>query len=104
MPFPWKNTQKRAPRRSATLSDGALLAALEDHDWKIAATARALGISRSSLYSRISRTEALQIARELTSERIAELHARHDGELAAMAAEARVSVRALQLRIQALGL
>ena len=95
---------ERAPRRSASLSDSALLAALEDHDWNIAATARALGISRSSLYARIRQTEALQIAKELTSERIAELHARHDGKIAAMAAEARVSVRALQLRIQALGL
>jgi len=93
-----------AQERSASFSDAALIAALEAHRWKIAATARDLGISRSTLYSRIRRCKELQLARDLTRETLVSLRARHSGDLAKMAAESRVSVRALQLRMQALGL
>ncbi len=89
---------------SASFSDAALLAALEDHAWKISKTARALGISRSTVYTRIRRSKDLRIAGDLPREQLIELRDRHGGDISAMAAEARVSVRALQLRMQALDL
>lgn len=88
----------------AHFSDAALLAALEDNAWNISATARTLGLSRTTLYARIRRASEIGIAKDLTRAHLAELRARHGDDLEAMAAEARVSVRALQLRLQAVDL
>ncbi len=93
-----------ASSQPASFSDAALIAALEDHAWNISATSRALKTSRSTLYSRIRQCTELHTASDLPHEHLLGLRERHDGDLAAMATEARVSVRALQLRMQALGL
>ena len=86
----------------APLSEGALMATLEDHGWQIAAAARSLGISRSTLYARIRRSHEVKTARELSRDELVELHRRHHGDLTAMSAEVRISARALHLRLQAL--
>jgi two-component system nitrogen regulation response regulator GlnG len=93
-----------SPTAVTQLSDGALMATLEDHGWQIAAAARSLGVSRSTLYARIRRSRAMKTARELPRDELADLYQRHHGDLAAMSAEARISARALHFRLQALGL
>ena len=91
-------------RGETGFSDAVLIAALEDHAWSISSTSRALRISRSTLYSRIRRCKELRTAGDLPRQYIVDLRGRHGGDLSAMAAEARVSLRALQLRMQALDL
>jgi len=95
-------TPSSAPAAATPLSEGALLATLEDHGWQIAAAARTLGISRSTLYARIRRSREVKTAREVSRDELVELHQRHRGDLTAMSAEIRISARALHLRLQAL--
>jgi two-component system nitrogen regulation response regulator GlnG len=103
-PTPPPTPAADASHGSQQLSDDSLVAALEEHGWQIAATARALGISRNTLYARMRRCDQLQTGQALSCEALRSLYERHRGDLAAMAEETRVSVRALQLRLRALAI
>jgi two-component system nitrogen regulation response regulator GlnG len=84
------------------ISDAALIAALKHHHWVIDATARYLGISRTSLYARIERCPQLSTARELPRDVLLAAFQRCGGDLARMSDELRVSQRGLQLRLREL--
>ena len=94
----------RKAARTSQVSDRGLHAALEANDWQIAATARALGVSRNTLYARMKRSGHLVRARDLPRDTLVELYRRHDGDLAAIARDLRVSVRGLHLRLRELGI
>ncbi|MEZ4453147.1 MAG: sigma-54 dependent transcriptional regulator [Nannocystaceae bacterium] len=89
-----------AQSRPRHISDEALVAALRQHKWQLAATARSLGISRSTLDERIKRCPALRRARDLGRDELAAAYAESGGDLETMAATLGVSVRALQLRLR----
>jgi two-component system nitrogen regulation response regulator GlnG len=95
---------RRAPRspRSETISDAELVRSLESNRWGIDATARELGISKSSLYTRIDRCPHITKASDVPEAVIAAAYARCDGDLLRMATELRVSIRGLKLRLRAL--
>lgn len=86
------------------LSDSALLTVLEECGWRVSSAAMELGVGRSTLYSRIRRSTAIPQAKDLLCDWIVERSTRHDGDLKAVANDARVSVRALKLRMRSLGL
>jgi two-component system nitrogen regulation response regulator GlnG len=90
--------------RPSEISDDRLLAALKENAWRIAATARALSISKNSLYDLIDRCPKIRTARDIGKEELSAGLARYQGDLEAMASEMCVSLRALQLRIKELNL
>jgi transcriptional regulator with PAS, ATPase and Fis domain len=75
---------------------------MRSNGWQIAATARALGISRNTLYARMRRSGQIRKARDIPRGELAELYRRHDGDLAAIARSLDVSPRGLQLRLREL--
>jgi two-component system nitrogen regulation response regulator GlnG len=81
-----------------------LATALERHGWKVAATAAALGISRTTLYARMDASPEIRKARDVSADELAPLIAETGRDLDAMAARLRVSRRGLQLRLRELGL
>ena len=97
----------RAPSvaaRAAPPGPDALAAVLERNHWKIDASARELGISKTSLYARIARSPGLHTAGDISRAELLRCRARHGGDLTGMAEELRVSLRALQLRLRELRL
>ena len=89
-------------RAAGDHSDDELMEALAEHGWQVSATARALGVSRKSLYVRIAQNANMHRARDLTSEALRDALAAADGDLGKAAGVLRVSVRALQLRLREL--
>jgi two-component system nitrogen regulation response regulator GlnG len=107
-PSPSSELPQRAPRRTyrrpGEVSDGELLAALRAHRWRIQPAARALGLSRPSLYDCIDRSPLLRKAADLSREEIKACRARAGGDLDAMAELLEVSKRGLQRRLTQLGI
>jgi len=93
-------TTGRVTRARTALGGVALTAVLEKNRWKIDATARELGISKTSLYALIARSPGLRKAGDISRAELLGCHERHGGELPRMAEELRVSLRALQLRMR----
>jgi len=86
------------------IDDAILTAALRDNQWKIGATARQLGISRTTLYRLIDQCATLRKARDVPPDEVIACQKRCNDDLELMAAELRVSERALRLRMKDLGL
>jgi two-component system nitrogen regulation response regulator GlnG len=89
---------------SPVLDDDRLIATLAAHRWQTAATARALGISKTTLYARMDACPQIRKARDLEREEIEATGRDADGDLDAMAETLRVSRRGLQLRMRELGM
>ncbi|MCG8459889.1 MAG: sigma-54 dependent transcriptional regulator [Holophagales bacterium] len=94
----------RAYRDPSEVTDGELVAALEAHAWQPKGAARALGISRSSIYVLIERCDQVRKASELTGEEIEAARVEHGGGLDKMAGSLRVSKQGLKRRMSRLGL
>jgi len=90
-------------KRPQDLTEDEILEALERTGWRRAAAADRLGIARSSLYALIAGNTRLVRSQELTRPQVDEALARHNGDLARVASELRVSEHALKLRIQSFG-
>jgi two-component system nitrogen regulation response regulator GlnG len=84
------------------LSEEAIMAALKANQWRPAAAATALGISRSSLYAIIQKSPSIPKASALDGQAIEAALAAQDGDVAAAATQLRVSGRALKLRMKEL--
>ncbi|HEY0992530.1 MAG TPA: sigma 54-interacting transcriptional regulator [Kofleriaceae bacterium] len=93
-----------APAETATIDDERAVAALAANGWRTGKTAAELGISRTTLYAIMERSGKATTARELNREQIRAAGERAGGDVAQMAADLRVSVRALKLRIRELRL
>ncbi len=91
-----------APRHIDEVGEEELLAALKAHGWRIRPTAKALGVSRVSLYSLISKYR--RPAAELRREEILEVLTSCDGDLSAAASMLHVSRKALKHRMMKVGL
>ncbi len=98
------SSRGRHGRKPAEISDEELFAALQAHDFEFKAAARALGIPRTSLFSRIARSSLLRTAANITPEEVRAVFARLAGDEPAMARELRISLRALRQRLKDLGL
>ncbi len=95
---------ERAAPEPAELGDQAVLEALRANRFRVAATARALGISKNTLYQVMERCEGVRKARDLSAEEIEAVRAEHGADVEAMAERLEVSARGLKLRMRELGL
>jgi DNA-binding NtrC family response regulator len=94
-----------SPRRKPSeIPEAEVAEALRVHRWDIKATARELGISRTSLYGLIESSGLVHTAGELGVEEIRACHRETGGDLDAMVERLRVSKKALRRRIKELGL
>ena len=90
-------------KRPQDLTEEEILDALAKCGWRRGPAAELLGIARSSLYAIIAANKQLVRSHDLTREQLDEAMARHGGDIAAVAAELRVSEHAIKLRLQVLG-
>jgi len=91
-------------RKPAEVSEEELLTALEEHRWQPRPTARALGVSRGTLYRLIDDCPKVRKATEVGEGEIGSALARCGGDPEAAAAELRVSPQGLKRRMTALGI
>ncbi len=90
-------------RKPSEITDAEIMAALEAHSWDRKATARSLGMARSSLYLRLESMTGVKKAAELSRREIEDTLRGHGRNLPAAAAELRVSVAGLEQRMRKLG-
>jgi two-component system nitrogen regulation response regulator GlnG len=93
-----------ATRRPGEIGEEDLVAALRANRWQTSATATALGISRTTLYALMDRSESIRKGRDLSVADIRDAHHRAGGDVERMAEILEVSERALRLRIRELRL
>jgi len=91
-------------RDPSEIGEDELVAALREHRWAVKPTAAALGVSRTSLYALIERSDAVRKASDLTREEILRFHRQHGGDLEAMGRALEVSTPGLRQRMKELGL
>ena len=101
---------ERLPSRSRTayraiteITDDELMAALRASRWNLADAAGRLGVSRTSLYTRVARHGGIRKAADLSREEIAAALERSGGDLDAAADELGVSPHGLKIRRTELG-
>jgi len=90
--------------RAADLDEEKLIAVLRSHRFRVGAAARALGVSRTTLYARIDASERIRKARDLGEAELRQAHGECGGDLERMAERLEVSSRGLALRLGELGL
>ena len=95
---------RRWLRRQHEVGEEELLAALADHHWELRPTARALGVSRATLYRLIEQCPRIRKASELSEQEIRDALAAHDGQHIQAARHLEVSPQGLKRRMTALGL
>jgi two-component system nitrogen regulation response regulator GlnG len=91
-------------RRPADVPESVLIETLAAHDWDIAAAARALNLSRPSMYMLIEKSDAIRTAADLDADEIRRCHEACGGDLDAMVARLRVSRNGLRRRMRDLRL
>jgi len=79
-----------------------LLGALRAHRWALAPAAKALGVSRTSLYAMIERSNKVRKAVDLSAADIEDALELHDRDTTRAALELEVSEHALKIRMKAL--
>jgi DNA-binding NtrC family response regulator len=106
-PAPPREAAPKPPRAGARalndITPEELLAALERHDHRAVDAARALGISKTGLYSLMHRV-GVPTSADLSRETILDALSRCGGDLGRVARCLKVSPRALALRMRSLGL
>jgi two-component system nitrogen regulation response regulator GlnG len=99
---PTTSPVEAAARRPGQPTDDEIRAALRQHHNNVSPAAKQLGISRPTLYERARGELALlRSIDDLTNEEILDAHARHRGDLDAMAVELGVSPKPLKARLAA---
>ena len=95
----------RGPRRApASIGEEELVKTFREHQFRLGPTAKALGISRNSLFAMFERSDRLRRPKDLTADELQECGDAHGWELGEMSRALEVSVRGLQLRMRELGL
>ena len=89
-------------RRPADIDDDLLLVTLRAHGWAVRPAARALGISKTSLYGLIERCPLIRRASDVPAEELREVMRECAGDLVGAAAALCVSPAGLRLRIKSL--
>jgi transcriptional regulator of acetoin/glycerol metabolism len=89
----------RGYRSGSAVSDRELVRALDAHRWRVAATAAALGLSRTSLYRRMDACPEIRRASEITEQEIRSVLREQKGNVSAAASQLQVSPHGLKLRL-----
>ncbi len=96
-------TEPRTPMANSdpsALTDEAVATALTRNRWSLTATARELGIARSTLYLLIDRSTTLRTAGDVTPAELRAAQERSGGDIDAMAQLLHVSPRGLRLALR----
>ena len=101
-PVPSSDAEIAVQRRS--LGDDELVEALKAHRFRVGATARALGISKNTLYQLMEKVEGIRKAKDLGADEIVACRGECAGDMALMAERLQVSERGLKLRMRELGI
>ncbi|MDJ0836824.1 MAG: sigma-54 dependent transcriptional regulator [Acidobacteriota bacterium] len=99
---PWGKPEKKT--KPSALSDDELLTALRRNRWEVKATAAHLGISRTSLHSRLEKCDRVRKAVELGPEELKRCRRDCNGDLDKMVDILEVSRAALARRLKELGI
>jgi transcriptional regulator of acetoin/glycerol metabolism len=91
-------------RQPSEVSQDELIASLKANAYRLAPTAKALGISRTSLYALIESSSQVRKATDIDELELREALQSVDNRLTEAAAMLEISVHALKLRVKALGL
>ena len=91
-------------RRPSTLDEDELIEALRAHDWSPGPTAKALGMSKTTLYALIEKSARIRKAQDLTADDITWALEEADGDTTEAAKVLEVSARGLKLRMKHLDL
>ncbi len=89
---------------TSALTDDAVATALARNRWSLTATARELGIARSTLYLLIDRSRTLRTAGDVTPAELRAAQERAGGDIDAMAQLLHVSPRGLRLALRGAGI
>ena len=95
---------RRPRKRAGSISEDALAQALQTARFSTAEAARALGISRTTLYELIERSQTIRKARDLSADQLRSCLGECEGSVPRAAERLGVSDRALKLRLKELGL
>ncbi|MEM9491871.1 MAG: sigma 54-interacting transcriptional regulator, partial [Myxococcota bacterium] len=98
-----ESKSKPMRRRPSEISEKELRETLEQNAWDVKATAKALGVSRSSLYILIDQSDTVRTARSLPPEQIRACAEECKGNINAMVTKLQVSRSALRRRMKELG-
>ncbi|MFL5398480.1 MAG: sigma 54-interacting transcriptional regulator [Myxococcales bacterium] len=90
---PWR-------RAAGEIPDEELMDALRRNEWKTSLTARALGISRTTLYGRMERSPVIRKAGDVPPDELTRVLSECGNDLDVAAARLEVSKRGLQLRLR----
>jgi len=101
-PPPPVPTPRKDYRDPSEVVEEELLKALRRNRWAVKATARDLGVSRTSLYALIDRNPKIRKAGDLSRDEILRAREECEGELAAMGEALEVSISGLQQRMKEL--
>jgi len=104
-PRPSQGAEGRGSRRyrkPKDVADDELVATLATHGWRIQPTARALRVSRASLYRLIDACPRIRKAADLTAQEVQSALAQHEGDPQAAAAHLEVSPQGLKRRLREL--
>ncbi|MEM8997850.1 MAG: sigma 54-interacting transcriptional regulator [Acidobacteriota bacterium] len=91
-------------RKPADIDEDELLDALRAHDFRILPTAKALGVSRTSLYHMIERSTRVRKPADLSRAELERMADEHDGRVEDMARALEVSKPGLEQRLRQLDL
>jgi two-component system nitrogen regulation response regulator GlnG len=89
---------------AAALDEDVVLAALRDHRFRVGATARALGVSRTTLYARLDASDRIRKAKDVPEDELRRAFDALEGDPERMAERLEVSSRGILLRLRDLGL
>jgi DNA-binding NtrC family response regulator len=93
-----------APRRTSDIDEAEVLAALARHDYKPAAAATELGVSRTSMFKLMKNLPNVRSAAGIAADEVRAALRNTGGDVAAAAMALKVSQRALRLRIKTLNI
>lgn len=106
-PPPTRRSTASTPTRKlrpADIDDDMLVNAMRANAWRLMPTARALGISRTSLYTLVERCSLLRTASDIGEDELRAAHAGCDGDLGEMSARLEVSADGIKRRLRELGI
>ncbi len=104
LPEPPPSPTKKRWRKPSDVTEDELIESLRAMRWNLKKTAQSLGISRTSLYALLERSQRVRAAADVPPEEIRMAWDRYDGDLDAMVDELEISERALRQRLKDIGL
>ena len=101
---PQSNRSPEPRQKPSEIGEDELVEALRANGWSVLATARALGISRTSLHELMDASPRARRPKDIPDEELRRCHAECGGDVRRMSEQLEVSARGLTLRLKSLGL